>query len=529
MVEAEEGERREKELAARIESEKKAREDAELRAKIETRARETIEVDTRAKVQAEIEGDMTKRAEIEGKAQARAYMDAKAKAETDEDDRLRAEQSRKAREIADILRTKVEPDADDAAAPVQRRRPRQRKGLLKNIVVATVAVIVIGIGLLHFIPLRGFATQVEKALSGWLHDEVHISAVKFWLVPSPHLRFEGLTVGKVLDATATSGKIYLDIGGFFSDQIRISSLELDDVSIKGDAVKRVFTWGDVAGKKEAAEVLGIRMRGVKLPDVKPAVEAFNADLRFGRNGALQLARITGAGASAWTLNLKPVDKAMEVDFYARFWQLPIGAPIPVSEVKLKGNLTATELVVPEFEADSMEGKVNGTLRIGWTSNVRLESDLSLAKVKADQLMGAITKNISVTGKLDGNFSLAAESASLETLLSAPRVQGKFKLSDGSISNVDLVAVMQSDAAGQRAGVTKFAELTAEFSGGDQRTAYRNVVLQGGVLRGNGALDIAANSALSGRLLLEIRSQVAQDRGSFTITGTVAKPSIRRGG
>jgi len=173
--------------------------------------------------------------------------------------------------------------------------------------------------------------------------------------------------------------------------------------------------------------------------------------------------------------------------------------------------------------------VNGTLKVTWGSGMRLESDLSVAKVKADELMGSITKDVKVTGKLDGNFIVSAESPELSTLLAAPRAQGKFRLAEGSISNVDLVAVMQSDAAGQRAGVTKFAELTGEVTSGDNRASFRNVVLQGGVLRGSGSMDIGQNSALSGRLLLEIRSQVAQDRGSFTVSGTVAKPSIRRGG
>jgi hypothetical protein len=109
------------------------------------------------------------------------------------------------------------------------------------------------------------------------------------------------------------------------------------------------------------------------------------------------------------------------------------------------------------------------------------------------------------------------------------VKGKFRIAEGSISNVDLVAVMQSDAAGQRAGVTKFAELTGELAAGDQRSSYRQVNLLGGVLRGNGSFDVGANGALSGRAGLEIRSQVAQDRGSFNISGTVSRPIIKRGG
>ena len=98
-----------------------------------------------------------------------------------------------------------------------------------------------------------------------------------------------------------------------------------------------------------------------------------------------------------------------------------------------------------------------------------------------------------------------------------------------MSNADLVAVMQSDAAGQRAGVTKFAELSGEYSAGENRAAYRALTLQGGVLRGNGAVDLGANGALNGHLALEIRSQVEQDRGAFTVSGTVARPMIKRGG
>jgi hypothetical protein len=43
------------------------------------------------------------------------------------------------------------------------------------------------------------------------------------------------------------------------------------------------------------------------------------------------------------------------------------------------------------------------------------------------------------------------------------------------------------------------------------------------------VDLAPNGSLSGRLALEIRSQVAQDRGAFTVSGTVARPIIKRGG
>ena len=351
-----------------------------------------------------------------------------------------------------------------------------------------------------------------------------IASLTFRLFPTPHLRAENIAVGKLLDAKASTGRIYLDIPTLFSERVSINSVELDNVTLSSEAVKRIPKWGDTQGKSAVGAISTIRLRGVKL-EVKPAIEPFDATLSFARNGALGLARLN---ASGWSLVLKPLDKGIDLDFSARNWTLPVGVAIPVGDVALKGTLSGTEIVVPEFEASAMEGKVQGTLRVSWVSGVKLESDLSVTKVNAKELMAAFTKDISVTGKLDGNFNLLAEGASVETLFQSPRAQGKFRIADGSVSNVDLVAVMQSDAAGQRAGVTKFIELTGEYAGAEHRASYKNIALQGGVLRGNGALDIGANSALNGRLALEIRSQVAQDRGSFIISGTVARPIIRRG-
>src|SRR4051812_10135099 len=194
-------------------------------------------------------------------------------------------------------------------------------------------------------------------------------------------------------------------------------------------------------------------------EVKPPIESFTATLDFKPDGSLKQALVNDGAAS---VSLKPKDAGYEFDASARQWKLPVGAPIPISDVRMKGTWIGNEILVPEFEADAMEGKVNGTLRITWGPGVKLQSDLSLTKLNVQSLVGAFTKSIAFTGRMDGNFSLTTEGPSLEHLFTAPHVQGKFRVGEGSISNVDLVAVMQSDTAGQRAGVTKFAELSGEM-------------------------------------------------------------------
>lgn len=527
-IEAEEAEKRQREMTATIEAERKAKEEAEMRARIEARARETIAEDTRAKVQAEIEGDMTKRAEIEGKAQAKAYMQAKAKAEQDEDDKLRAEQARKAREIAEVLRTKVTPDEEAPEMTPSARRARKKKShVVRNVFFALLGSVIVAMIAVHVIPMRNLAVKVERAMSAWLHDDVTIASTTFRLLPAPHLKVENLAVGKALDAKATSGRIYLDVGSIFGDKLAISSVELEGVSIGAEAVKRIPLWGKVEGKAETGAISSIVLRQVQLA-VKPAVEAFDATLSFSRDGSLRMAQLA-APKSGWSLGMKPSDKGIELDFNARNWTMPYGISLPVGDISMKGTWSGNEVIVPEFEASTMEGKVNGTLRVNWSQGIKLESDLALSRVIAKELVAVFTKDIAVTGRIDGNFNIVAEGPTVDQMFTSTRAQGKFRVGEGSISNVDLVAVMQSDAAGQRAGVTKFAELTGEMTSQNRNSSYRNVSLQGGVLRGNGAVDVGANSNLSGRLNLEIRSQVAQDRGAFSVSGTVSRPIIRRGG
>ena len=535
-VEAEERERRERELQATLDAERKAKQEAEMRARIEARARETVAEETRAKVQAELETDMAKRAEIEGKAQAKAYMEAKARAEVEEDERMRQEQARRAKEIADVLRTKVSSTVErDDEAPVRqkaaaRRRPRKRGGLLKTVVYGTFGVVALVLVALHVVPLRPYAAKIERAMSGWLHDDVSIASLTFRLLPSPHLRVEGLAVGKLLDAKATQGRIYMDIFTLFGEHPAITEIDLDGVSVSSEAVRRIPAWGKPEGKAAAGGIALIRLRGVKM-EVQPAIESFDADLTFARDGRLNEARLSGPGGR-WHLDMKPGNDGTALSFNARDWQLPMGAPLQVSDVSMKGTLAGNEILVPEFEASALEGHVNGTLRVNWTAPggpYHLDSELALAKVNAANLISTFTKDIAITGRLDGNFNVATDGPTLDKLFAAPRVQGKFHLTEGSISNVDLVAVMQSDSAGTRAGVTKFAELSGEYGAAEQRSAFRQVSLQGGVLRGNGAFDIGSSSNISGHVQLEIRSQVAQDRGAFNVSGTISRPIIRRGG
>jgi hypothetical protein len=217
-VEAEERERREKELQGTIEAERKGKAEAEARARIEAKARETVEADTRAKVQAEIENDMEKRAELEGKAQARAYMEAKAKAELEEEEKMRADQERKAREIAESCAPRWIPTTRRPSRQPVKKKYRRRRSIVGPLVSAFVAAIASASSRSPSCPCAGYAAKVERTMSGWLHDDVQIGSVKFGYLPRPHLRADSIAIGKQYDAKAATGRIFIDLSSLFGDR-----------------------------------------------------------------------------------------------------------------------------------------------------------------------------------------------------------------------------------------------------------------------------------------------------------------------
>lgn len=469
---------------------------------------------------------MTRRAELEGKAQAKAYMEAKKQAELDDEARIRAEQEQKAREIAEILRSKVGGD-DKAEARVVAREPRGKSFWIKLASLGVVVLIAIGVGLLHVIPLRGFGDKLEKGIAGWMHEErVSISNVKFTLFPTPHLKLEGMSAGKLLDVKISHGRAYVDLTSLLlGDRPSIGRLELENVAIVGDAPRRILSWGAVEGKTSAAHIEAIQLRSVKL-ETKPEFKPFDANLTFAKDGALRQARLSGEGK--WNATIQPKEEQFEFTFNASNWELPVGVPVPIGTVAAKGVITADGLEMPDIDADVADGKIGGSLQATWKDGLRVVSDLSFTRVNVEPFLRPFTTAISVNGKMDGKFTVTLASADLASLAAKPQVQGSFRISDGWFSNTDLVAAMQSPDAGGR-GVTKYTELGGEIVVADGRISYKSLNLQGGVLRASGAIDIAPSGALGGRLAVEIRSNVAQDRGTFAVSGTVARPVLRRGG
>ena len=545
MIEAEMREKADREGRARLEIERQARAEAEQKVQAEVKAREIA-----SRVAAE-QAEAHERAERDAEARlaaerheaeqllnveraARAKAEEKFRAEEEAEELQRAAQVARLKELSEQQERNAAMGFDPDAAKKPRRYKQKSGSPLRWVIVGVVSLLVIGLIAIHVVPLGGVNARFEKALAAWIHDDVSSAGMRVSLFPRPYVKLDQVALGKALDAKAGSGRAYMDIGTLYGDRFSIDTLELSDITITPEALQRATKWIDTEGRGAGMEISKMSLRGVRL-DIKGfALDPFDADLSFDKSGKVIRASVR-ARDSKWTLDLSPGKTAegvtapgdWNVDFSNRTMVLPIGPPMPVSIASAKGIWSGDTMTFPNVEFKAFEGSGVGNLRAEWKNGISFNSEFSLEKIKVDQLAEVFTRDVALSGRLDGQFTAAGTASTLSALLDAPQIQGTFLVKDGAVGNVDLVQAMRSP--GSVGGQSKFAELSGQLRIGEGVIRYEKLKLAGGVLLASGNVNVVnVTSVLSGSVNAEIRSTVAQDRANFIVTGKVSRPALKRG-
>ena len=549
LIEAEMREKSDRENKLRFEGERQAREAAEQKVATEIKAREIASraaaEQAEARQRSEREADLRladERREAEERLNveraAREKAEEKYRAEEEAEARSRAAQVARLKELAEQHEYEVSQGIDPDAAKKPKRYGRKKSGgPLRWIVAGMVVLSIVGLLAVHFVPLGAVNSRFDKALAEWLHDDVSSSGLRLALLPSPHVNLDQLALGKVLDAKATSGKITMDVGTLFGDKFVIDTLELSGVTIAADALPRAVKWADPEGRGKSVEIGKLVLKSAKIDVKGVAIGDFDAEIRFDKSGRIVKANARSTDGK-WTVDMSP-SKASSgeatgasgewaVEFTGHNMNLPMGAPLPVGSINAKGVMSGQGLTFPQVEAKLLEGTATGNLRVDWKQGPAFNSEFSVEKIKVDQLTSVFTRDVALNGRLEGQFTASGSALSIGELFDKLALQGVFMVKEGSIGNVDLVQVMRSP--GSVGGQSKFSELTGQLRIADGVIHYEKLKMSGGVLLANGSVNVVnGNSTLSGSVNAEIRSSVAQDRGTFTVTGKVARPALKRGG
>ena len=533
LLEADKRAKAQRESDVELESAKRAREEAEDKARRESKAREIAsqavahQVAEKKKMLEEAEQRIAVEREGRERAEAKAYADE------------RAEEAHRQAQVARLkeLTEQAERNHDESESVVvnTRRRGKQESHVVRWIVVGVVVLLAGSMLALHLVPLHAVNAKMEKALSEWLHDDVSTQGLRVALFPKPHVKIDQLALGKGLDAKAGSGKIFMDIGAIFGDKFVIESIVLTDITIAAEALPRAVKWASAENRGSAIEIGKMELRNIKLEVKGVTVDVFDGEIAFNRKGEITRAHAKTRDGK-WTLDVVP-DKTnpvvegtpvpWEIEFSARNLTPPIGAQVPISSLTAKGLWSGDDMVFTGVEAKLLDGKGKGNVKINLRNGIVVQSEFSLDRFKVDELVSIFSRDISLTGRAQANLAVAASASSVGALFDSPTITGNFVIRDGTLSNFDLVQAMRTP--GSVGGQTKFNEFSGKVRINDNIVRYEAMKLAGGVLTAGGNVNIGfGKGTVSGSVNAEIRSSVAQDRANFSIGGTVARPSLKRG-
>ncbi len=486
-------------------TEKRARAAAEDRAKQEAVARVMQEHQSRSRAEKEIKSKV----EIELRAREQAEREADVKARTEAQERANAVAARRTleqREGAALATTKKPGNWGRMAA------------------ISLALIIVLAAGLSHLVPLSSYIGDVEKLLSERLQEPVRISELHFSLFPSPQLKLDRVSIGKLQDAKIAVAIIPLLSLDVLKERKEFDEIQLMTVTIDQDVIPRMAAWLQPQPGDSRLRLNRLRLSGVKLTLRDVELPSFDAVVNLARDGSLQKALLR---EPKMTVELTPINGGLQANISAQNWQPPLGPGLVFTELAATAAITRQQVVVTSIDSSFYGGSLKGAATIKWSSGLRADGQFSLKGVNLPQLLPVFTGAFALSGTLDTDAKFTTQGQKPDELFATPRINAAFTLHKGVINNVDLVRAIQSAGRGtQRGGKTQFNEIMGEAQTSDNRIAYRNLKLSSGPMSANGAIDVAPAGELSGRINAVLGTSAATvARGTLTVSGSLKDPLI----
>jgi hypothetical protein len=371
--------------------------------------------------------------------------------------------------------------------------------------------------LLHVISFDGRIAALEKMATEQLGQPVKIKSLYVSLVPQPHWRIEGMSIGSDAQITAPKAKAAAGVGALFGGDASFKSIELETPVIS-EAGLEWLLFGKF--NKSGVQFEHLRMTKAKLESQHLALGSFDATATMGSDGIWKKIVLDSA-ENRLHLQMVPKGEALQVELSADSFKVPFGAGLTLEHVSIDGTASPGDFNLTQFRGSTMNGTLVGNARLvksggGWKLTGQVTSTYLDAVQFAPQSLQA--------GKLNGDTSFSADNQDLAKLLAAPRLEGNFSIRDGVLVGVDLASLLRNS---NLTGKTNFGELSGAFLYDGGKLQLRNVGLTAGLLGAKGSLDIDQEKNLAGRFVVEIKSTSIQSRGNLTVSGNLKEPAYSR--
>ena len=384
------------------------------------------------------------------------------------------------------------------------------------------------------IPLSPFIPDVERAISQRIRQPVSIKRLRFFVLPTPHLRASTVSIGRngLLDVDAVI--IYPSLPTLFSDTKIIREVEVRGVKARfellgaarmlmnneaqrkrassdedGAVVVRRVTLRDVTLRFPTFELAGLNVE-VRLQDGKPSQITASH-----QRDHLQVSARRQAGDS-WAL-----------DIAAHDWKLPVGLPLQFDRLESTAIASATGIEAKRVSGSLYGGSFSGPVAVSWKSGWSVAGQGRIDGVDLEPIVALLKREVAMSGKLTARPSFTSRARDPADLLNALHLDSDFSIEDGVLYKIDLVAAAKNplNRHAGKGGKTEFDELKGHVLLDQRAYEFTDLQIASGLFRAGGEVNVNEDNTLGGRVSAELRGTAALISMPLDVSGTTADPSV----
>src|SRR2546422_1014783 len=518
--EAEELARREAEaLLRQIKEARKAREMEERRAREEEEQRKAEE-----KQLAREEEQRRAKEEEERLARENEQRERKFREEEDKRARESEERSRKAKEEA-IHAAKTRGDmASGDGAPQDRRAKalkrgpgvaaayrRQERNWGKPVTIALVVILGVALGALHVIPIS--TVDYEKAAREALGQPVRLGSGRISLWRGVHYEFKDVRIGERV--RIAEARAFPPLDALFDERKIFRRIELEGAALPQDVLGEVLF---ARANGENFKLGRVVAKQLKLEGPLP-LPPLDVDVALDASGLPRVASL--AGPENLVVNLSSKGAELEFEMSASSFTLPIAPALSLEQFGMKGTLTRRGMNISAWDGAALNGSVSGTAQVRWGGTWNVEGVVTARGINAAAFAPALLSE----GRGEGTGRFWMTGAEPAKLASGGRLEGNFTVNKGVLGSFDLSRAIQTGGR-QVTGRTQFTEMNGQAIYNAGAVALRNVNIGAGALNAGASADIAQSGALSGRIVIDVRTSTQALRAILILGGTVKEPQVK---
>ena len=371
----------------------------------------------------------------------------------------------------------------------------------------------------YILPMKDYATGIERLLTANLQQPVRIGQLAGRLLPAPRLELKDVSIGETKSIQVQRAQVDFALSALFSSSKPIDNLELDGMQVNGTDLTQVSAWLQKIAADTQYPIAHVKLSQARLETDGMQLSGIEGEIGFNQTGRFTQAKLKAEGGK-FAMGINAVENRMQVSIEVRASALPLLPGWVFDDLSAKGELTNDELAITDLDGRIMGGILLGDARIAWRSGWQAQGKL-VAKTITIQNMGK-----ALSGDMDGTASFRMQAASLSGLAESAALDGTFAVKKGTINGVDIVETARlRSRENLPGGRTHFDELSGNLSVADGVYAFRQLKLDAGVLTATGSLDIA-NQELSGRILADLSMRAGMGSVALQIGGATDNPTLR---